>query len=243
MRRRYQSVTLLGRVAFASLFVLAVLGVGRHAAADEEPRIAPPNSHVQGRTYSEWAAAWWRWAVTAPTSINPVLDTTGADCAVGQSGSVWFLAGIFGPGAVTRTCRVPAGYSLFFPIVNIAYFAFSNDPPETRTEQFVRSQVTCVEGATDLHASVDGREVNDVAAFLEQSVLFEVQLPSDNVFGLTAADVPGLLLTPSVDEGFYLFVEPLSPGHHTVKFGGTSPCLGGASLDVTYNLTVVSGRQ
>ena len=37
---------------------------------------------------------------------------------VGQSGSVWFLAGIFGGGSATRTCAVPAGKALYFPVLN-----------------------------------------------------------------------------------------------------------------------------
>ena len=40
------------------------------------------------------------------------------ELAKGQPGGVWFLAGSFG-GRVTRTCTVPAGTPLVFPLVNL----------------------------------------------------------------------------------------------------------------------------
>ena len=50
-------------------------------------------------------------------SINPLLDQTGQNAALGQSGEVWFLAGTTG-GSAERTVTVPPGKALFFPIVN-----------------------------------------------------------------------------------------------------------------------------
>jgi hypothetical protein len=44
---------------------------------------------------------------------------------------VWFLAGAFGADPVVRQREVPAGKALFFPLINTAYGAFLNDPPET----------------------------------------------------------------------------------------------------------------
>ena len=44
-------------------------------------------------------------------------DTTGEFASLGQSGPVWFLAGTFGS-TVTRTVTIPAGKTLFFPILN-----------------------------------------------------------------------------------------------------------------------------
>ena len=88
---------------------------------------------------------------------NPVTDTTGAACAAGQPrGPVWFLAGTFGGDPVTRTCRVPSGRALLFPVANNGYFAFLDDPPEQRTEAFVRSIARQVTDATTAHATIDG---------------------------------------------------------------------------------------
>lgn len=73
---------------------------------------------AQGESFRQLSAQWQQWALSIPTSINPQLDATGEHCMVGQSGSVWFLAGIFGGGSATRTCAVPAGKALYFPVLN-----------------------------------------------------------------------------------------------------------------------------
>jgi len=60
--------------------------------------------------------------------INPLLDQTGANAAIGQSGPVWFLAGTTG-GTAERAITVPAGKSLFFPLVNNVWICTPVDPP------------------------------------------------------------------------------------------------------------------
>jgi hypothetical protein len=206
--------------------------------ARTNPGIAPIQSKPHGQTYSAWAAQWWQWALEIPASVNPVLDMTGQYCAQGQSNHVWFLAGLFfGGGSVTRTCTVPTGTALFLPLINSAYFAFLTDPPEQRTEAFLRSQVTCVEDAVFSFVEIDGVAISDPQQYLEKSVLFDVVLPTDNVFGATAADIPELTLSPSVDEGFYLFVLPLPPGSHTIRWRASSAACGTVQ-DITYHLTV-----
>ena len=77
-------------------------------------------------SFKELSVEWWQWALSIPTSENPLLDTTGGKCVVGQRGSVWFLAGIFGGGTVTRTCSVPANKILYFPVINSVNFNTPN---------------------------------------------------------------------------------------------------------------------
>jgi len=64
-------------------------------------------------------------------------------------------------------------------------------------------------------------------------VLFSVTLPEGNIFGLPA----GTVLDPSADEGYYIAMQPLTLGTHTVRFHGELP---NSNLveDVTYTLTV-----
>lgn len=204
----------------------------RFAAAS--PRVIPPSASPLGRPYREWSAAWWKWAWGTPPSISAVLDATGDRCASGQGDRVWFLAGSFSTDPVERHCTIPVGRPLLFPIINVAWGAFLNDPPETRTEEFMRAQLTCVEAA-ELAASIDGVPVTNLKQYLEKSILFDVQLPADNVLGLTADVVPQLLLSPTVDEGYYLIVMPLAPGSHTLRWSAAA-C--GFTQDITYHLTV-----
>ncbi|MEZ4399226.1 MAG: hypothetical protein R3B06_04360 [Kofleriaceae bacterium] len=90
------------------------------AAVDAAPDATPvsptfgPDESPYGRSMSQWAAAWWTWAIELPRTDHPIA---GGPCTAGQSGDVFFLAGNFG-GTEARTCTVPAGKALQFPILN-----------------------------------------------------------------------------------------------------------------------------
>ena len=211
--------------------------------AGRPPVIAPINSHPRGNTYGEWASKWWQWALGTPASVNPVLDTTGELCAEGQMGRVWFLAATFGGGSVERSCTVPKGTALFFPLINAFFGAFLNDPDEQRTEEFLRAQVECSKAS--LSVEINGKKVKNPLRYFEKSPLFDVQLPEDNVFGVGEDVVPELLLSPSVDAGYYLFLHPLSPGEHTIKWEAkwevsqSHSCpFEGSEQGATYHITV-----
>lgn len=220
--------------AFFGVLSLAAVTLGTEVASAGLSFIFPPSpfGYPAGKTYSQQAASFWQWALSQPTATNPLLDTTGANCGAGQSGQTWFLAGTLGGPPVTRSCTVPYGKTLVFPILNAAYFAFTTDPPDQKTETFLRSQVTYVEQATNLAAEVDGLPVINPSRYLEKSVIFGVTLPENNIYGLPA----GFELNPSVDEGYYVAVQPLTLGSHKIHFHGELP--GGFVTDVTYDLTV-----
>jgi hypothetical protein len=209
--------------------------------SDNNPGIAPFQSSPYGKPHSEWAAHWWQWVLATPADVNPV---GGADCSGGQEGNVWFLFGSFDNAAVVkRECTVPSGTALFFPLINAAYFAFLNDEPETRTEEFLRAQVNC-SVASVLEATIDGVPVRNPFQYFEESPLFDVQLPEDNIFGYTPEQVPELLFSPSVDQGYYLFLWPLPPGEHEIHWEAAWTCpFGGFTIDATYSLTVRPGHN
>jgi hypothetical protein len=169
--------------------------------------------------------------------VNPVLDTTGANCAVGQRGRVWFLAGSFGSDPVVRTCNVPEGRALFFPVINFAHFGFPTDPPITVAE--MEAILDPIRQATGLEVLVDDVPVGRLSRYFVVSPVFSVVAPADNIytaFGVTA----GELLYPCLGEGFYVMLTPLAPGNHTIVIRASTPW--GFSQDVTYNLRVGGDR-
>jgi len=195
----------------------------------------PPGAAPYGLTLGEWAAEWWKWVLTAPVQVNPVLDTTGAHCDVGQRGQVWFLAGSFGSDPVVRRCTVPVGRSLFFPVMNMAWIGFPTDPPMTVDEML--AIVAPVEQATGLAVLVDGVPVPDLSRYLVTSPVFSAVAPADNI-----ADLPaGSLFSPCLSEGFYVMLSPLAPGRHTVAIRARLDAID-LTQDVTYNLDIVAGR-
>jgi hypothetical protein len=232
-----------GTLILGFLFVAGVLvaPAGADRAEPPEPRIAQIRSHPGGLGYAEWVARWWQWALETPASVNPVLDRTGENCAEGQVDGVWFLGGTIDGSPVARRCTIPGGAALFFPLVNRFHGAFLNDPPEQRTEEFIRSQVDCGEPAEQLRLSIDGVDVQNLDQLFVESVLFDVGLPEDNVFGADASVVPELLLSPSVAAGYHVFLFSLPPGHHEVRWQA-SWC--DVAQDVIYRVKVLarSGR-
>jgi hypothetical protein len=132
---------------------------------------------------------------------------------------------------VARDSTLPSGTALLIPVINSFYCALAEDPPEQQTEAYVRSQVAFVKDtASGLSLTVDGRPVRRLT--YEESEIFTIVLPADNIFGLPA----GTVARPCADAGYYALVPPLSVGEHTIRIQGT---LGTFIVDVTYHMTVV----
>ena len=239
-----------------SIFVFS----GAALAAQGNPGIAPISSNITDvKNYADLGAAWWQWAVQAPAIDNPINDTTGAKCRVGQQGPVWFLAGTGGSGDLAtptvRHCDVPGGKAIFFPVINVAWFSFITDPAELRTAGAVRSIVEKLcdsSSIRNLSVTIDGVPVARPEKFqttAEQSPIFQAQLPTDNIYGATTDWIPELLLSPSGHKGFYIYLKPLATGSHTVAWTATWNCdfdLDGTYSDVfnenvKYELNVLSG--
>jgi len=216
----------------------------RAGDGDSQHRIAPINSTPAGQSYGRWAAEWWQWAVGIPAVLNPLTDETGEHCAQRQVDKVWFLAGASGDIAgkpVVRSCTVPTGKALFFPLINNFAGAFLNDPEEQQTEEFVRAAGRCTAPA-HISASIDGSPIPNPTEFFtgrsgSQSPIFNAQLPPGNIFELDETALPQLVMTPAAEQGYYLFVPRLHPGKHTIRWTA-SGCTPGNSQDITYHLTV-----
>jgi hypothetical protein len=192
--------------------------------------------------YEQLSGEWWQWALSIPAGENPLADTTGEECMVGQRGSNWFLAGTFGATTATRTCSIPRGATLFFPVINFVGF----DTPgvcgqgEPLPSQFYRDlAASFIDGASNLSVQVDGNPVAQLHRV--QSKVFSVALPEDNLFAAACAPFGGLpagIYSPAVDDGIYVRLNPLAVGSHTLQFHAENPSQGFV-LDVTYNLVVI----
>lgn len=156
----WRSVVAVMMVAIG-LMAAAMPPVARADSGNPNPRVLPPHANAYGNSYGEWSARWWQWVLAIPEATNPNLDTTGADCAEGQTGKVWFLAGTFGA-SVTRACTVPTGRGLFFPILNTVFGAgvFDCEPTNPGVPCDVQALRAAAEAQLDdpttLEVSIDG---------------------------------------------------------------------------------------
>lgn len=149
---------------------------------------------------------------------SPVADRTGARCASRQDGDVWFLAGTYGSHRVQRTCTVPFGKTLFFPLINYIWFR-----PEGSTSpclSLAASAAIATNAPSALVLEIDGRRFEGLQAHRLASPCF--------------SRVPGQM-PDAVAHGYYAAVRPLPRGRHVLNFGGVLPTLAQA---VTYVVTV-----
>ncbi len=194
------------------------------ADGNPNPGIVPNNAK-----YRTLSAQWWQWALAAPPAVNPVIDPTGAHCAQGQGDfsnhNVWFLAGTFG-GPATRSCTIPPGKSLFFPILNSAW-ACELPPAFCEGVEVLRANAAAdMNNPTLLEASIDGVPVQALESYRATSPVFSIEL----LFGAAGP------FEPAVADGYWLLVTPRTPGSHTIHFKGIRH--DGFETEVTYNLTV-----
>jgi len=202
-------------------FVSAQPPEARHG---REGAALPPGGDPYGQSYGEWA-------IHAPTPVNPLADTTGEHCAVGQQGHVWFLAGSLNTDTpVVRHCTIPAGRALFFPVVNIVRIGFPDDPPITADEIGAAIDPLIAE-ATGRDVLVNGVAIPDLPRYLVTFPLFSAKAPADNIVGYPGKAV----FSPCLDEGFYVMLTPLARGSHTIVIRGTSAF---GTQDVTHFLDV-----
>ena len=226
-------------------------------AGEAPPRgnlhVAPIQSRPHGRSYAEWIAEWWRWILETPAEENPLRDTDGEHCATGQRGRVWFLAGALSGDPVERSCTVPPGTALFFPIANGVwastpeapgcgisadpwYLAGPDDPEWAEFEEAVLNNPDQVWPPSDAHVltlSVDGRPARRLGGYYAVSEIFSAVLPEGNLFG--CEELNDVLTSPDVGWGYHVFLNPLPPGEHTLRFTASGPNI---DQDVTYHLTV-----
>jgi hypothetical protein len=165
-----------------------------------------------GRTWEKWVESWWNWCYYDPYGENPAEDCTGELSSKGQvSKDVWYLAGTFG-GKAQRTCRVPKGMSIFFPLIN-DLISFHTDP-HLKTESDLHAYAKAdLDHTIFLAARVDGSELQNLSSYRVHSSLFQIMLPME-------AGRSAPVRTQAVSDGYWIFLKPLTPGEHKIEFMG-----------------------
>jgi hypothetical protein len=232
------NVTKAMLVAATMLAVATTLPVGAGDGNLGNPDILPPQSHAYGKTYAEWAAAWWQWGLTLPLAGHPFYGCP-ADCDAGQSGKVWFVAG----GPTDCSCTVPEGKAVFFPLVNAECSSLEDPPFHGNT---AAEQRECAKYWADhivvasLFCEIDDVPARNLPSYRVVSPQISFTAPTPWAYGNVGG--PGT----SVGDGYYVLLHPLSKGVHTIHFGGVSHFDAGElgpdpvdfGVDTTYHLIV-----
>jgi hypothetical protein len=219
------------RLFLAALF----LSICAPGSARESAVVYDMNFKPDGRSMADLSADWWKWAMASPDEVNPVRDRSGAHCAEGQRGGVWFLAGGFGSSRISRTCEIPAGKYIFFPIINMVYWPSRSDFSYT-CEQAKKNAAMNNDTALDLFVELDGVAVREPGQFrVSTEECFDV-------FDWAPAESKPYIAFPSASDGYWILLRPLAPGKHTLKFGGRyknrGVAYGRMLQDIEYEITV-----
>lgn len=225
------------------------VGAGGQGGATPD-LVFPPDAVVEGKTLGQWGAAWWEWALALPKVTHPF---NGGACDQNQTSDAFFLTGNTSGQPETRSCTLPAGKPIFFPLVNTLFqsrfeanckhdLAFIQDYPLDGYNDIV--------SASGLSVEVDGVSVPDIEDHEAYTGVFwdrQSAVPSEQLFpapsgpvGANACGIPVGSLRPTTSTGYWAMLKPLSPGEHTLHVTATLTHVtyGPFTIDMTYNLTV-----
>jgi hypothetical protein len=206
--------------AARALAVLACVLFAPLAAAEDKPLAASSDPDQLGKQ-------WWQLILSIPGPQNPFLDETGANCGIGQRGSVWYLySSSLGP-LVELECTIPAGKPIFLALVTVICVP---SPGET-----IKQNIEICREITDqtnlLTLRIDGESHSELIERRASTSAFALPVPDDNVFGFPTG------VFAAVHDGYYAKLPPLEPGRHTVRVrGGASD---GYLTDTRYVLRIV----
>ncbi len=211
------------------MMAATLLAAALSAAAASAPPLPPSpvidaDDFVLDHSQVEWSEGWQQWIAAFPRDRSPIADATGALCDAQQQGDVWFLATSDGTGAVTRACTVPAGKTLFVPIAGTTQRSGNREPDCASMARIAADYLSQHVGQLSL--AIDGVPV----AGLERH-----RLATGDCFAPGLRQVPRSAARTSVADGWYVMLQPLPAGAHTLAIGAR---FDSTALSVTYKLDV-----
>ncbi len=216
----------------------------RHAQVDPNPMLFPKDARPYGRSLERWSELLWSYIYAQPLDHNPFLDTTGADCAIGQEGPVWFLPAVPGSSLgtdVVRTCTIPHERAVMLQLASAMNDypcpdpSFQPAPGQSLYDFLIAPIRPLFDGETGFEITLDGVPIVDPLSY---------RLTSDDVFHFKgdtsfAPDFDPCVTgkrQEAVSDGFYLMFRPLSRGDHLIVVNGHD--MHGVPVRLTERLTV-----
>jgi hypothetical protein len=195
----------------------------------------PLDSQPFGIGYIKGAEGFHKLLYGEPSNTNIATDTSGKYCALDQSGPIWYLAGTAG-GAVVRSCTVPQGKTLFFPLI-ANECSYAENPNLKTPSQLIDCAKSADNNLNYLTLSIDGVTIPNLEKYrITSTKLFNFTFVNDNIAGVPPGPTSGAL------DGWFAYLKPLPPSNHIIRFGGaatsTTPGQPNFVVDATYHLTV-----
>lgn len=233
------------KFVFGALILLVASYSQVATAGIPNPGVLPVKSHAYGMSYGEWGQAFNNWLWQFSLADFPLLQGDGAtDCGLGQSGKVWFLAGVLG-GTVERSCAIPPGKALFISLNSVLSFApyFGSNEEEIRADaKRDLDGTSTTTGVEEIKVWIDGVELNSLFSYRASSPAggFVFTIGEGTILTQIDPPLPADDYYPAIVDGYWLMLPPLSAGNHTIQWvsSGQNQYEEVYSYDVTWHLTI-----
>lgn len=209
----------------AMALLLSAPLVHAHAAAGSgagirDVGVLTPNEVLAetGRTIAQWGARWWQWAFDHPEILG---DTTGEFGHLGDVGGPVFFALGSGGDPVRARYEVPGDQYILLPVATYIWTFFDPCAEVDCARRIVNRNF--IADISRVSVEIDGDRVRNMPAHL-------VRVSANNplVFKVDAGPIQpdgygGIL--DAVQGGYWVMLEPLSPGRHHISMFSTVPDL------------------
>ncbi len=238
-------------LVFASLMLIPLESSA--SSQSTEPRFFPVKSSPYGTPFQEWTQKWWQWYLSVPKQNNHNFEAVSGyvpkECSFLQNASspVFFVPYVLREKGVqaTASCEIPPNKAVMVGIDNglMDYGDSRVEEPKT-VEKITEMVKKSNEFPVEFDVTLDGKPINLTNEEKDRvtSAPFYIVLPENNIWN----EAPNTPYT-AVADGWYLLLEPLSPGKHVLDYttgykvqpspvGPANP--EGYTQEVTYNLLV-----
>jgi hypothetical protein len=214
--------------------------------SNPNPVLFPRDAHPFGRSMARWNERLWRWITAQPADHNPILDRTGADCAVDQNGPVWFLPSVIPDGrpfVASRNCTLPRHKAVLVSLASILNDypcpdpSFQPAPGQTLYDFLVEGAAAFIDTVNLIEVSLDGVPLTN---------MLDYRYTSEDLFHFTGDPSLQPVLDgcitgerqPGVVDSYSIMFKPLDPGAHTLVWHLTDTFGMTGDTTLTYHLTV-----
>ena len=169
------------------------------------PHMYSTTSSPYGIPYQQWTAKFWQWLYSISTAQHPRENYTPEKCANGQQGPVWFLDAPLS-GKEDRICTLPAGKSILAAVSN---GECDTGDSTLHNDEDIRKCSTEGNDYGVISGTLDGVEIKNLNQYRTDSGFYNITAVADNIYEEPAGG-PYRAFT----NGYFVFLEPLSPGKH-----------------------------
>jgi len=165
-----------------------------------------------------------------PKSLNPAMDSSGENAAIGQTDSdVFFLCQtVENKEPPNRKICLHKGISVFLPIINWVSDFYEHGNTEKDLIETAREKMDII-GNFEFY--LNGINIQGLEKYRFLSNFFTVELPKDNILNLPAGK------TRLISDGYWVFTKPITKDTTISTFGTCSS--GATKIGVNYYIKVV----